>query len=110
MCICSLRYPARNANAPFCQLWFASLYNILPHYLINGTIFERKEKITVSKCMLQFSLQLLSETFLILRINERDMIKMHIGLHVKYPSFFSDCRETFIFTTDFRKIIKYQIS
>jgi hypothetical protein len=32
---------------------------------------------------------LLSETFLILRRNERDMIKMYIGLHVKYSLFLS---------------------
>jgi len=32
-----------------------------------------------------FSRQLLSETFLILRRTEQDMIKMYIGLHVKYP-------------------------
>jgi hypothetical protein len=31
-----------------------------------------------------FSLQLVSEAFLILRINEQHMIKMCIGLHVKY--------------------------
>jgi hypothetical protein len=56
-----------------------------------------------------FSLQLLSETFLILRRNGRDMIKKkYVGLHVKYP--FSDFNETWIFSTDFHKILKYKIS
>jgi len=32
----------------------------------------------------------LSETFLILRRIERYMIKMFIGVHVKYPLFLSD--------------------
>ena len=35
--------------------------------------------------------------------------KMHIGLHLKYP-LLSDLNETRIFSTYFRKIIKYQIS
>jgi hypothetical protein len=40
----------------------------------------------------RFSLQLLSEAFLILRRNEID-IRMSIGLHVKYPLFLSDINE-----------------
>ena len=28
-----------NAHAPYCHLWPARLYNIFPHYLINGNIF-----------------------------------------------------------------------
>ena len=72
-CICSLRYPARNAHAPYCRLWPAPLQNIFPHYLINGTIFEKN--VLNIKYVFYVFLQHLSETFLILRRNERDMTK-----------------------------------
>jgi hypothetical protein len=53
----------------------------------------------------------LSETFLILRRTERDVIKkMSGGLHVKYPSFLSDFKETRISSTVFRKIYDNKIS
>ena len=41
-CACSLRCPACNAYAPYSHLCPARLYNIFPHYLINGTILEKK--------------------------------------------------------------------
>jgi len=95
VCVCSLRYPACNAHAPYCHLWPALLYNIFPHYLINGTI-KKKKKLLKTKCVFWFSLQLLSETFLILSRNERDVIKMYIGLHVKYPLFLSGLNLNFL--------------
>jgi hypothetical protein len=71
--ICSLRYPACKVHAPYCHLRPARLYNIFPHYLINGTIFE--ETLLNIKRVIWVSLQLLSEAFLILWRNERDMMK-----------------------------------
>ena len=73
-CVFRLSYPACNAYAPYCHLWPARLYGIFPHYLINGTIFEKK--VTGHKMMsFDFLYNFLSETFLILRRNERDTIK-----------------------------------
>jgi hypothetical protein len=40
LCICSTRYPSRNAQWPYCHPWPVWLYRIFPHYLINGWIFE----------------------------------------------------------------------
>jgi len=48
----------------YCHLWPVWLYPVIPHYLINGTIFE-KEILSI-KHIYRFSLQLSSETFLIL--------------------------------------------
>jgi len=48
--VCSLRYPAYNAYAPYCHLWPVRLYNIFSHYHINGTIFEKKKVIEHEMC------------------------------------------------------------
>jgi hypothetical protein len=52
-CICSPRYPARNARAPCCLLWAARLYHEFLHYLIKGTILEKM--IGHEVCILIFS-------------------------------------------------------
>jgi hypothetical protein len=83
----------------------ASLYNIFPHYLINGTILEIK--VIEPKTGVLIVILLSSETFLILRRTERDMmtyIYIYIGLHVKYPLFVPNFKEIWVFSTDFRKI------
>ena len=72
--MCSLRYPACNAHAPYCLLCPVPFYNIFLHFLINGARFSKK-KVTKTKHVIRFSVQLLSETFLIMRRDERDMIK-----------------------------------
>jgi len=48
-CACSLSYPTCTGHAPYCHLWPVRLYIIVPHYLINDTIFEKKNLLTV-KC------------------------------------------------------------
>ena len=83
VCVCNLRHPACNAYAPYCHLWPAWLYHILPHYLTNGTIFENK--LLNIKCVFWFFLQLLSGTFLIIRRSERDMIKIIYWSSCKVP-------------------------
>ena len=60
-----------------------------------STLFHKMNdyKILDMKLCCDFSLQLLSSTFLILRRIQGD-IKMYIVLRVKYPLFFSDFNET----------------
>ena len=56
--------------------------------------------------MFWFSVHSLSQTFLILRRNERDIFKMYVGLHVQCPLFLPDVNDTWNFSTDFRKLQK----
>jgi hypothetical protein len=71
---------------------------------------KKKNKLLGIKFMFRFSLQLLSETFLVLRRMQRDIIiNIHRSLR-KVPSLLSDFNQTWIFSTDFRKILQYQIS
>ena len=83
-----LSYLACKANL-FCTalywlLWPGWLYQIFPHYLINGMIF--RNNLLKTKRVFSFSL-LLSETFLILRKTGQDTI---INLHR------SSCKVPFI--------------
>jgi len=73
VCACSLRYQAINEHALYCRLWRVWLCHIFPHYVINGTIIEKK--LLNIKCVFWFSLQILSETFFTLTRTEGDMIK-----------------------------------
>jgi hypothetical protein len=54
----------------------------------------RKKTLLNIKPVFLYSLQCLTETFLILRITEQGMIKMYIDRHVEYPLFLSDFYET----------------
>jgi len=48
-------YLACSARAPYCHLWPVRLYDIFPHYLMNGTIFGKT--LLKIKCVLGFCLQ-----------------------------------------------------
>ena len=92
--ICSLSYPAFNAQAPYCHLWPVWLYHIFPHYLINGTIFG--EKLSNIKCVFWFSIKLSSEIRLILRRIKQDIIiNVHNSLTNEIPTW---CHLLFYFT------------
>ena len=106
VCVCSLSYPAPKAHAPYyvyCDLWHVRLYHIVPTLLHKRHEFRGK-KVFSTKSVFWFSLRLLSETFLILRRTERDIIIKSV---CKVPLFLSDFNETRIFSADFRKILKY---
>ena len=50
MCVCSFSYSAWSAPAPYCHLRPTPFWNILPHFLTKGTIFERKCYWTQNTC------------------------------------------------------------
>jgi hypothetical protein len=107
VCVCSLSYPAWKAHASYyiviCGLSGCTIFSTLFHKWHDF----RKNFINI-KCVFWFSLQLLSETFLILRRIRRDII---INVHrcsCKVPLLLSGLNETSIFSVDFRKILKYQ--
>jgi hypothetical protein len=97
VCFFNLNYPARISLAP-CYIVIRLPY-FFPHYLINGTIFVKTFLNT--KCVFLFSLQLLSEIFLILRRIQQDII-----INVNYPTLLSYFNETWTLVTYFPKILK----
>jgi hypothetical protein len=100
VCVCSLVSSMQSAWAVlYCHLWPGWLYHVLPHYLINLTIFGKK--VLNIKRVFWFSLQLLSETYLILRRIHRDITNV---IHVNSPLFLSHFNQTWILSR-FKKII-----
>jgi len=86
-----------------------SVSTIFCHFISQTARFSGG-KFIEKKCVFWFSVQILSDTFLILRINGRDVIKNVYWSLCQVPVIFSDFNETWFFSRDFRKIVKYQIS
>ena len=78
--VCSFSYPSCSAHAPYCHLWPVRHYCIFSHYLINGTIFEKKKYWTQN--VLIFCI-ILFEISLIPRKIKRDIItNVHTSISV----------------------------
>jgi hypothetical protein len=86
VCVClysCFRYPTCKSHlfcaVLYCHLWPVWFYHVFPYYLITGTIFGKKKLLHI-KCVFWLSLQLLSETSLILRRIQ------HIIIHLQWSS------------------------
>jgi hypothetical protein len=94
-------YPTGQAHAPYCHLWPVRLYHIIPHYLINGTIVEKKKLLNI-KCVLISSTAFCLEHF---SFQEKisQISQTCTGIQVKYPLIFSDVNKALISRHIFRK-------
>jgi len=81
---------------------------IFPHHRTDDMIFRKL--LRNKNYVFWFSVQIVSKIFLILRKIEQDIIITVYDLHIKYSLFLSDFNNIFIFCTNFRKILLYQIS
>ena len=70
---CSLRYPTRKAHAP-CYIFICGLSGSTTFSQLCRKLHDLREKVIEHKMCFDFFLQRLSETFLILRRNARDII------------------------------------
>jgi hypothetical protein len=110
VCVCSLRYPACKRIRRIIMSSVACLP--VPHI---STLYHKRhdfrgEKELNIKCVFWFSLQILSEILLIIRRFNGDTVTGYVGLRGPYPLFVLHVNETWIFSTDFSRILKRQVS
>jgi hypothetical protein len=83
------------------------LYHIFVNFLVNGTTFGKG---TEHKICVLILYNVYQKRFLFSEEFSELFSQMCLRLRVKYSIFFSDFNDTRIFSTDLRKILKYQIS
>jgi len=111
VCVCVVSITQCVCPVSYRHLWYVRLYSIFLRYLIKGMIFEKKNYWTQNVCsdfFYNFCLKHFTfweELSEILSI----IIVQRSSLPVKHPLILSDFHETWVFSNDFRKILKYHI-
>jgi hypothetical protein len=107
VCACSLCYPACKAHVPFyIALCVLSVCTAFPHYLINGSTFGKPfwtSNVSFDS-LYKFCLK-----YSHLKIRQHVITNVQ-SLPVKCPLCCLSFNQNWNFSTDFRKIRKYQIS
>jgi len=103
VCICSLSYPACNAHAPYCRVTCPTLqyFSTLSHKRHD---FRKKKRYWTQNVCFDFLYNIFLKHFSFWEGLREIWSKMYIGFHVKYPLFLSDCNDTWIFSTDLKKL------
>jgi hypothetical protein len=105
-----LSYPACKEHI-FCATYCLSYVDCMavPHFsTFSQTARSSGKKAIEHNVCFDFLYNFVEKCLVLIRIWPH-IINVH-SLHLKYPLFYSDFNETWIFSKGFRKILKYQIS
>ena len=105
MLVCSVKYPARNAHAPYCLLWPAPSLQYFP--TLSQKRHDFRKQVTEYKMRVLIFCTKFCSTFVILRRIERDMVKKSVSVFMQSTGYFCQILMKFEFSRPFfEKLLK----